>query len=127
MLTSQQLRARTSIAYACFLAPGTAALLSTIAPLLSPRFLDPAYLGFFVLIPLVMVSAVSVPVAIALAFIIGRREPALVALSVATPLLLAAAMTGFGDGAIMNFAFALYALAALGIICYWFAVRRKLQ
>ena len=127
MLTSQQLRARTSFAYACFLAPGITAFLSTIAPLLSPRFLDPAYLGFFVVIPLVMVSAVSVPVAIALTFTVGRKEPALVALSAATPLLLAAALTGFGDGAMMNSAFALYALAAISTILYWFAVKRKLQ
>jgi hypothetical protein len=127
MLTSQQLRARTSFAYACFLAPGTAALLNTIAPLLSPRFLDPAYLGFFVLIPLVIISAVSIPVAIALTYTIGRKEPALVALSVATPLVLAAALSGFGDGIIMSSAFALYALSAISLICYWFAVKRRLQ
>ncbi len=127
MLTSQQLRTRTSLAYACFLAPGTAALVSTIAPLLSPRFLDPAYLGFFVLIPLVMVSAISVPVAVALAFKIGRKQPTLIALSVATPLLLAAALTEVGDGAIMNSAIAIYALVTISTIIYWFAVKRKVQ
>lgn len=125
MLTSQQLDKRATVAYACFLAPGVAALLSTVAPLLSPRFMDPAYLGFFVLIPLVMLSALTVPVAIFMTYKVGRSQPALVALSVMTPLLLAAALTEVGDGAVMNVAVAIYGVSSIAAICYWFAVKRR--
>lgn len=125
MLTSQVLRTRTSIAYACFMVPGAAALLSTIAPLLAPSLLDPAYLGFFVLIPLVLISALAVPIAIFLTFTIGRREPGLVVLSAATPLLVAAALAEFGDGMLLNVAFALYGLGSIATGCYWFASKRK--
>ncbi len=125
MLTSQQLKNRATVAYACFVAPGTAAFLSTAAPLLSPRFLDPAYLGFFVLIPLFLLSALTVPIAMFLTYQIGRSEQALVALSVATPLLLAAALTEVGDGTVMNVAIALYGLASISAICYWFAIKRR--
>ena len=125
MCTSQQLNRRTSVAYVCFLAPGVAALLSTIAPLLSPRFMDPAYLGFFVLIPLVMLSALTVPVAIFITYKFGRSEPALVALSVMTPLLLAAALAEVGDGTAMNVAVAFYGVYSIAAICHWFAVKRS--
>jgi hypothetical protein len=125
MLTSEQLKNRATGAYACFLAPGTAAIFSTTAPLLSPRFLEPAYLGFFVLIPLVLLSALTVPVAMFFTYQIGRSEPALVALSLATPALLTAALTEVGDGTVMNVAMALYGFASVSAICYWFAVKRR--
>lgn len=125
MRTPRQLRILSGIAYACFLVPGALVLLGTIADLLPFRVMEPAYFGFFVLIPLALASALAIPAALILTFMVGRGEPALIVLSGATVLVAAGAMSGLADGLAMTTAFAVYGLLVAALEARWFVFRRK--
>ena len=120
-----QLRIQRSVAYACFLVPGVVVLLSVIAEFVPSGVMEPAYFGFFVLIPLTLASAIAIPVALVLAFKVGRREPALIVLSVATVLVAAGALSGLGDGRAMTAVFAVYCLLVAVLEVRWFVFGRR--
>ncbi len=125
MLTSSQLLKRCNIAYICFLIPGACVFLGTIAPLFPSGIMEPAYFGFFVLIPLALVSAVTIPVAVVLTFTVGRREPALILLSIATMVVVVEGLSEFGGDLVFNAVHVLYGLLVVVLEANWFFIRRK--
>lgn len=126
MLTSTQLHKRISIAYLCFLIPGACVLLASVAPFFPSGIMEPAYFGFFVLIPLMLVSAVTIWVAVVLTFMVGRREPALVVLSIASMVLILVSLFEFGgDFFAFNVVPVVYGLLVVVLEVNWFFVRRK--
>lgn len=126
MLTSAQLQKRISIAYLCFLIPGACVLLAAVAPFFPSGIMEPAYFGFFVLIPLMLVSAVTISVAVALTFMVGRREPALIVLSIASMVLVVVSLSEFGgDFIAFNVVPVVYGLLVVVLEANWFFVRRK--
>jgi hypothetical protein len=128
MQTSPHQRRRRDIAYICFLVPGAAAFLGTIGGLIvSGLDLEAAYFGFFVVIPLMFISAVTIPVAIVLTLTMGRREPSLILLLIASIVVVVAALTEFGgDFFAFNLVPVLYVLIVVALEVNWFFVRRKL-
>lgn len=88
--------------------------------------MEPAYFGFFVLIPLMLVSAVTISVAVVLTFMVGRREPALIVLFIASMTLVVVSLSEFGgDFFAYNVAPVLYGLLVVVLEVNWFFVRRK--
>ena len=126
MLTSAQLQRRISIAYLCFLIPGACVLLAAVAPFFPSGIMEPAYFGFFVLIPLMLVSAVTISVAVVLTFMVGRREPALIVLSIASMVLVVVSLSEFGgDFFAFNVVPMVYGLLVIVLEANWFFIRRK--
>lgn len=125
MRPPQQQRILAGIAYACFLVPAALVLLGAIADIVPFRVMEPAYFGFFVLVPLALASALSIPAALILTFMVGRREPALIILSAATVLVAAGALSGVGNGSAMTAALAVYGLFVAALEARWFFFRRK--
>jgi hypothetical protein len=115
------------IAYMCFLIPGACAFLGTIGGLIASWLdIEPAYLGFFVLFPLMLISAVTILVAIVLILTIVRREPALILLFIASIVVVVEGLTEFGGAFFaFNVVPALYGLLVLVLEANWFFVRRK--
>ena len=127
MRHSPNQRKRRDIAYICFLIPGACAVLGTIGSLLiSGLDIEPGYFGFFVLVPILLISVVALPVAMVLTLIVGRRDPALIALFVASILVFVAGVTGLGgDLFAFNIAPILYGVLVVVLGANWFVVRRK--
>jgi hypothetical protein len=125
--SSPHQRRRRDIAYICFLIPGACAFLGTIGGLIvSGLDIEPAYFGFFVVIPLMLISAVTIPVAIFLTFTNGRRDPALILLLIASIVVVVEGLTGFGgDFLAFNVVPVLYGLLVVVLEANWFLVRRK--
>jgi hypothetical protein len=89
--------------------------------------MEPAYFGFFVVIPLMFISAVTIPVVTVLTLTIGRREPALILLLIASIVVVVEALTEFGgDFFAFNVVPVLYVLLIAALEVNWFFVRRKL-
>jgi len=88
--------------------------------------MEPAYFGFFVLIPLMLVSAVTISVAVVLTFMVGRREPALIVLSIASMVLVVVSLSEFdGDFIAFNIVPVVYGLLVIVLEANWFFIRRK--
>lgn len=131
MAPSQKSQNLTSIAYACFLFPAILAILLVINELLPFEVMNPAYFGFFVVMPLILVVVITVPAALIITFKIGRREPGLFFLSIATasvPSL--AAITTVAEGLPRNIANFLYYIACIiyfllttVLVARWFITR----
>jgi len=127
MRNSPHQRRRHDIAYISFLIPGACAFLGTIGSLIvSELDIEPAYFGFFVVIPLMLISAATIPVAIVLTFTIGRRDPALILLFIASIVVVAEGLTEFGgDFFAFNVIPVLYVLLVVVLEVNWFFFRRK--
>ncbi|HAB18497.1 MAG TPA: hypothetical protein DCE44_18905 [Verrucomicrobiales bacterium] len=89
-------------------------------------------MGFFILIPLTLISAIAVIKAVVLTFMIGRQEPLLIALLVATLTITALMVADASDnplfgieGKWLNILGGIYGLFTLGTTARWFLVRRK--
>jgi hypothetical protein len=125
--TSLEQRRRCDIAYICFLIPGASALIGTVGGLLvSVLHLEAAYFGFFVLVPLALLSAVTLLIALVLTLMIGRRDHALIAMSIAAVCLVIFVATGLGgDFFLFSIAPVLYGLLVVVLGANWFVVRRK--
>jgi hypothetical protein len=118
------------IAYACFLLIGATALLGSLGSLLPTSIVEPAYIGFFVLMPLALASAIALIAGMVCALIVGRDDPILISLVAVTILVIAIAIAAFSDtmvsfeGPVIDVLIAVYGFCALCICIYWFAVRR---
>lgn len=131
MADSTTIRSRRDIAYACFLLLGVTALLGSLGSLLPSTLIEPAYFGFFVLIPLTLASAIALIVATVLTFVIGRRDPVLITLLAFTALATAFAIGDFSDRMpvstdfpVTDLLIVVYGLVALSVCIRWFAVIR---
>ena len=129
MRNSRHQRRQIDIAYICFLIPGVCAFLGTVGVGIGSVLsldIDPAYFGFFVVMPLGLISAVAIPYAIILTLTVGRRDPALILLFIASIVVVVVGLTEFGSDL---FAFAvvpvLYFLLVVALEVNWFFVRRK--
>jgi hypothetical protein len=125
------LRRRRDLAYGCFFLPGTTALLGSLGSLFPAALVEPAYFGFFVLIPLTLASAIALIAGTILTLTVGRNDPILIALLAATGIIIAFVIAAFSDsmpvrieGPVVDVSIAAYGLAALCISIHWFAVRR---
>lgn len=128
------LRKRRDRAYGCFVLLGATALIGLLGSRVPGDVVDPGYVGFFVLIPLTLASAVALVAATVLAWRVGRADPVLFTLWGATVMVVAFVVAAFGDilplqpeGAAVDVLIAAYGLAALAIGLHWFAVRRARQ
>jgi hypothetical protein len=126
------LRKHRDHAYGCFLLIGATALLGSLGSLLPADIVEPAYFGFFVLIPLALASAVALLAVTVLALIVGRADPVLIALLVITGTVVTFAIAVFSDilpvridGLATDFVIAAYGMATLWICIHWFAARRN--
>jgi hypothetical protein len=123
---------RRDIAYACFLLIGATALLGSLGSLLPEALVEPAYLGFFVLIPLTFASAIALVAGAVLALVVGRKDPILITLLALTAAVIVFAIAVFSDsmsvsieGPVTDVLIALYGMATLSICIRWFAVVRR--
>lgn len=119
------------LAYACFLLVGATALLGSLGSLLPESVVEPAYLGFFVLMPLTLASAVALIAGSVLALKVGRSDPILITLLAVTVVVIAVVMAAYSDvspvrldGPVIDVLISVYGLATLGVCIHWFAVRR---
>jgi|GEM_PF-5785521 len=123
---SHKLR-RLDIAYISFLIPGVCAFLGTIGGVIvSLLDIEPAYFGFFILIPLMFISAVAIPVGIIITLTDSRRDPALILLCISSIVVVVAGLTeSGGDFIALNVVPMLYSLLVVILEVSWFFVRRK--
>ncbi len=126
------LRRRKDIAYACFLLIGATALLGSLGSLLPGALVEPAYFGFFVLIPLTLASTIALIAGAVLALVVGRKDSILITLLAFTGLVITFAIAVFSDsmpvrveGPVTDVLIAVYGLVTLWICIRWFAVRRR--
>jgi hypothetical protein len=132
MTNPTALRRRRDIAYACFLLIGTTALLGSLGSLLPEALINPAYFGFFVLIPLTLASAIALFAGTVLALVIGREDFVLITLLAVSGTVIAFAMAVFGDivsvnfdGPVTDILIAVYGVATLSVCIRWFSVVRR--
>jgi cytochrome c biogenesis factor len=126
------LRTRRDIAYACFLLIGATALLGSLGSLLPEALINPAYLGFFVLIPLTFASAIALVTGAVLALVVGRKDPILITLLTFTAIVIAFAIAVFSEsmsvrieGPATDVLIVVYGVANLWVCIRWFAVVRR--
>jgi hypothetical protein len=134
MTNPATLRRRRDIAYACFLLIGATALLGSLGSLLPETVVEPAYFGFFVLIPLTFASAIALVAGAVLAWVVGRKDPILITLLAFTGIVIIFAIVAFSDsmpvrfdGPVTDGLIAVYGWVTLWICIRWFAVRRRLE
>jgi hypothetical protein len=120
-----------SLAYACFLLVGATALLGSLGSLLPESVVEPAYLGFFVLIPLTLASAIALIAGAVLALKVGRGDPILITLLAVTIVVITIVVVAYSDvmpvrldGPVIDVLISVYGLATLSVCIHWFAVRR---
>ena len=132
MANRTPLQKRRDLAYGCFILPGALNLIGSLSTIVPSGDIEPAYFGFFFLIPLTLLSVIAVITAGVLTIMIGRQDPILIALLTATlaifgaMLAVASDITFLGiDDVFANILSGIYGLFTIGISANWFFVRRK--
>ena len=112
------------LAYLCFLPPTILSLISGLLKLIPVETGTAGGIGFLVLIPLTLLSIVSIPVGMALS-VRYRRDYTLLILSFLTVLYLVEFATEAGTVKFYNSILSLYGLLNSLILVWWFLFRRK--
>ena len=117
------------LAYRRFVFPGALATLGSLSAIFP---VEPAYIGFFILMPLTLISAIAVIQAAVLTIMIGRQEPLLIVLLVATLAITGVMIADASDhpilgieGKIIDILGGIYGVFTLGATASWFLVRRR--
>ena len=115
---------RQGLAYVCFLPPIIASLIAGMGAVLPLGDGAGGVLGLGVLVPLAMMSLVSVPIGIILT-ILYRRDVFLLVLSVLTIFLVAEIVTETGSAEAYNAIGWLYGIFGAILEVRWFRIRRR--
>lgn len=122
--TPQWSAGKPDLAYACFLPPAFISLVSAIFTFVE---VDPGTaggIGFLVLVPLSLLSLVSIPTGIFLTVLLHREIPLLV-MSVATIAMIVEFLTEAGSVGFYNAVNLVYAIVVVSLNANWFLARRR--
>jgi len=111
------------LAYACFLPPVIASLISAVGTAIPMSTGVAGGIGFLVLIPLTLLALVSVPSGIYLSVVL-RKDMVLPLLSVLTILMVVEVITEAGSVAVYNATAWVYGVLGTILEASWFLVRR---
>ena len=114
---------RQDLAYACFIPPVIVSSISAVGTVIPMSTGVAGGIGFLVLIPLALLSLVSVPTGIYLSFVL-RKDIVLPILSVLTILMVVEVVTEVGSAAFYNAAAWAYGIVGATLVAGWFLVRR---
>ncbi len=112
------------LAYAAFLPPAILGIISGIASLVPMNTGTAGGIGLLLLVPLALAALVSVPFGLYSAMAL-RRDAALVALAVATVLMLIQLFAELGSVKFQNALWPIYGALVLALEALWFLFRRR--